>query len=202
MQSYIVPKAYRPIALLSTMAKVLTSIIAENISSLEESHQLLPKTHFGGRPGWTTTDAIHYLVHKVKSAWRSEKVVSVLFLDVEGAFPNAVMTRLLHNLKKRRIPTSMVRFVKSLLTNRKTIMKFDDYVSGRIDITNGIGQGDPLSMLLYILYNADLLEIPDNELKEDAIGYVDDIALVAQGDNFDESTHRLTTCCWTDAPFP
>ena len=70
-------------------------------------------------------------------------------------------------------------------------MKFDDYVSGRIDITNGIGQGDPLSMLLYILYNADLLEIPDNELKEDAIGYVDDIALVAQGDNFDESTHRL-----------
>jgi ribonuclease HI/endonuclease/exonuclease/phosphatase family metal-dependent hydrolase len=189
--SYTVPKAYRPIALLSTMAKVLTSIVAENISKLVEMHQLLPKTHFGGRPGRTTTDAIHYLIHKIKAAWREEKVVSVLFLDVEGAFPNAVTTRLIHNLRKRRIPTSMVRFVECLLTNRRTKIKFDDHVSDVIEITNGIGQGDPLSMLLYILYNADLLEIPDDDQNEHAIGYVDDIALLAVGADFQESTHRL-----------
>jgi hypothetical protein len=59
--NYEIPKAYRPIALISTMAKVLTAIVAENISSLVERHQLLPRTHFGGRPGRTTTDAIHYL---------------------------------------------------------------------------------------------------------------------------------------------
>jgi hypothetical protein len=46
--SYLVPKAYRPIALLSTMAKVLTSLVAEVISNLVETHQLLPKTRFGG----------------------------------------------------------------------------------------------------------------------------------------------------------
>jgi ribonuclease HI/endonuclease/exonuclease/phosphatase family metal-dependent hydrolase len=189
--SYVTPKAYRPIALLSNMAKVLTSIVAENISGLVETHQLLPKTHFGGRPGRTTTDAIHYLVHRIKSAWREDQVVSALFLDVEGAFPNAVTARLVHNLKKRRIPTSMVNFVTCLLTNRRTRIKFDDYISDYIDITNGIGQGDPLSMLLYILYNADLLDIPDDELTEDAIGYVDDIALLARGKDFAESTLRL-----------
>ena len=63
--NYQIPKAYRPIALISTLAKVLTALIAENISHLVELHQLLPKTHFGGRPGRTTTDAIHYLVHKI-----------------------------------------------------------------------------------------------------------------------------------------
>lgn len=101
---YEVPKAYRPIALLSTTAKVLTSIVAENISLLIEQHHLLPNTHFRGRPGRSTSDAVQYLIHKIKKAWREDKVASVLFLDVEGAFPNAVTDRLIHNLKRRRIP--------------------------------------------------------------------------------------------------
>ena len=189
--SYEVPKAHRPIALISTMAKVLTAIVAEDLSRAIEQHQLLPKTHFGGRPGRSTSDAIHYLIDKIHTAWRENKVVSVLFLDVEGAFPNAVTTRLVHNLRRRRVPASIVRFVKTLLTGRKTRLKFDDYVSEVTDITNGIGQGDPLSMLLYILYNADLLELPDNTQSEDAIGYADDVALLASGPDFDETTRRL-----------
>ena len=189
--SYEVPKAYRPIALISTLAKVLTSIMAENLSQIVEQHHLLPRNHFGGRPGRSTVDAVHYVVSKISEAWRENKVVSVLFLDVEGAFPNAVTSRLIHNLKKRRIPTAIVNFVQQLLTNRKTRLKFDDHTSEPIDITNGIGQGDPLSMLLYILYNADLLDVPDDPNTEDAIGYVDDIALIATGTDFEETTQRL-----------
>ena len=188
---YEVPKAHRPIALISTMAKVLTAVVAENLSRVIEQHQLLPKTHFGGRPGRSTTDAIHYMIDRICTAWRDNKVASVLFLDVEGAFPNAVTTRLIHNLRRRRIPDAIVRYVKMLLIGRKTRLKFDDYVSEVTDITNGIGQGDPLSMLLYITYNADLLELPDNTQKEDAIGYVDDVALLALGSDFDETTRRL-----------
>ena len=189
--NYELPKAYRPIALISTMAKVLTAIVADNISKLVEQHGLLPKTHFGGRPGRTTTDAIHYLIHKVKSAWANNQVASVLFLDVEGAFPNAVTDKLIHNLKKRRIPETYVKFIRLLLTDRRTRIKFDDFTSETIDIFNGIGQGDPLSMILYIIYNADLLEIIDDDLNEDALGYVDDIALIAIGDSFEETTVKL-----------
>ena len=189
--SYEVPKAYRPIALISTMAKVLTSVVAENLSQIVEQHWLLPRTHFGGRPGRSTVDAVQYLVHKICTAWRTNKVVSVLFLDVEGAFPNAVTSKLIHNLKKRRIPTAIVRFVEQLLHNRKTRLKFDDYVSEIISVTNRIGQGDPLSMLLYILYNADLLELPDDPTTEDAVGYVDDIALLTIGADLEETTQKL-----------
>lgn len=173
------------------MAKVLITLVADNISQLVEQHQLLPKTHFGGRPGRTTTDAIHYLVHKVKRAWANDQVASVLFLDVEGAFPNAVADLLIHNLKSRRIPEVYTKFVKQLLTNRRTKLKFDDFMSETINVINGIGQGDPLSMLLYIIYNASLLEITDNDEHEDALGYVDDIALLAIGGDFVETTARL-----------
>ena len=62
--NYETPKAYRPIALISMMAKVLTSIVAESLSQIAEQHQLLPKNHFRGRPGQNAIDAIHYLADK------------------------------------------------------------------------------------------------------------------------------------------
>src|SRR5882724_7725327 len=86
-----IPKAYRPIALLNTMVKLLSSIIAEEISHLTEKYHLLPGTHFDGRPGCMTMDSLHLLMDTVKAAWRCKQVVSVLFLDVEGAFLNMVM---------------------------------------------------------------------------------------------------------------
>lgn len=66
---YDTPKAYRPIALLNTLCKVLTAIMAELMTFYMEKYQLLPPNHFRGRPGRTTTDAIHLLVHKIKDSW-------------------------------------------------------------------------------------------------------------------------------------
>jgi len=96
--SYSVPKAYRPIALLNTLGKLLTAIVAEQLTHLLERHQLLPNTHFGGRPGRSTTDSLHLLEETIKNAWRSHQVALVLFLNIEGAFPNAVTKRLVHNM--------------------------------------------------------------------------------------------------------
>ena len=66
---YDVPKAYRPIALLNTMGKLLTAIISEQLTYYTEKHVLLLPTHFGGRPGRTTTDALHMLIYRIKDAW-------------------------------------------------------------------------------------------------------------------------------------
>jgi hypothetical protein len=173
------------------MMKVLTGIVAKNLSQLVERQHLLPQTHFGGRPGRTTTDAIHYLIDRIKGAWRKDSVASILFLDVEGAFPNAVTDRLIHNLKRRRFPSVYIHFIEQLLTGRRTKLKFDDFISESMNILNGIGQGDPLSMILYIIYNADLLEIIGDEDDEDALGYVDDVALVAVGKDFVETTEKI-----------
>ena len=46
-------------------------------------------------------------------------------------------------------------------------------------------------MLLYTLYNTDLLDLPDNQEAKDAISYIHDIALIAVGDDLTESTNRL-----------
>ena len=97
-------------------------------------------------------------------------MAAILFLDVKGAFPNAVSTRLLHNMRMCHVPEEYVLFVHWLLTNRRTWLKFDGFTSDWIDVDNSIVQGDPLFMILYLFYNADLLE--DVGKMETKVGYV------------------------------
>ena len=85
------------------------------ITYVSEKHQMLPANHFRGHPGRTTTDAMHLLTHRIKASWRTGKVTSVLFLDIEGAFPNADPSRLVHNLRKRGILLKYANFVNSML---------------------------------------------------------------------------------------
>ena len=133
-------------------------------------------------------DAIHLLAHNIKSAWRKGNIASVLFLDVEGTFPNAVLSRLVHNLYKRRLPRKYISFIAGMLEGRTTHLKFNDHVSDTIEINNGIGQGNPLSMILYQYYNADILDIPA-QTNETSIAYVDDALIMAIAPDF-EATHR------------
>ena len=122
----------------------MTAIILEQLTYYTEKHPLLPSTHFGGRPSRMTMDTLHTLMYKIKDTWRKHQVTSVLFFDIEGAFPNTVNERLIHNLKMRKVPTKMVKCIQSLLKERSTTLKFDDFISEKIVIDHGIGQGDPL----------------------------------------------------------
>ena len=155
-----------------------------------EEHNLLPANHFGGRKGRTATDAVHLLVYNIKGALHKGKVMVVLFLDIEGAFPNVDNVQLTRNLLKRRVPVKLVEFVANMLKDRSTTIKFDDHVSGKFTLNNGIGQGDPLSMALYQFYNADLLDIPKDE-DEAAIAYVDDAILTATASTFQQAHDKL-----------
>lgn len=120
----------------------------------------------------------------------SQKVASVLFLEVEGAFPNAVTDQLIHNLRRRRVPKAHVWFIKELLTQRCTKLRFDNFSSEYFNLQNGIGQGDPLSMVLYLFYNADLLNMlkADNEM---SLGFVDNVAFMAVGSTLEETHKKL-----------
>ena len=123
------------------MDKVLTAIVAEEISNMVEHEGLLPNFHFGGQPGQMTMDTVHLLTHKIKGAWHKGKVVSILFLDVEGAFPNAVTDCVIHTLRRKCLLACHINYVRNLLENRVTKLKFDDFISAPIQINNGIGQG-------------------------------------------------------------
>ena len=70
-----------------------------------------------------------------------------------------------------------------MLMGRRTQLKFDDYTLSWFALDNGIGQGNLLSMLLYLYYNSDVLEVPKGR-NEMGLGYIDDMAMVAVAKDF------------------
>lgn len=191
---YSIPKAYRPIALEETLGKVFESIIARRLSSIAEQFNLLPTAHFGGRPGRSTSDACLHLVQRIKDSWRQQKVTSVLFLDISQAFPTVSHDRLLHNLRKRRVPVEWVAVIESFLEGRQTSLHFDDFSSDPMQASHDIPQGSPLSPILYLFFGADLLEIINPKDKDQlAIGYIDDTSFAASATSIAESTRMLNS---------
>ncbi len=65
---------------------------------------ILPDQHFGGCPGRCTTDLVHLMVASIKDAWHEGNVVTVLFLDVKGAFPSVDVDMLIHEMLMMGIP--------------------------------------------------------------------------------------------------
>ena len=175
-----------------TLGKLFSSIVADDLSHFCETREVLPRNQFGGRPARTTSDSMILLTHTIKEKWRQKKVASVLFLDVQGAFPNVVKELLIHNMRLRSVPERYIHLVELMLTGRKTKLSFDDFVSDPILIDNGNNQGCPLSMIFYAFYNAGLLELsPPGSQDEGQFGFVDDVALLVTGDNFAKTHEKL-----------
>jgi hypothetical protein len=96
------------------MAKILSVCITEDITHLAEKNRLLPGTHFGGRPGRTTTDSILLLTKFTHDTWShpKEKFVSMIFLDVKAVFPSVIVETLIHNMQKRGVPEEYTAWLK------------------------------------------------------------------------------------------
>lgn len=177
---YSQPKAYRPIALLNTVGKAMDSIIANRLTYLADKYGLLPSRHTGGRKLASTEHAMHFLLQRIHQAWAEGQVASLLLLDVSGAYDNVSRERLLYNLRKRRICPKITAWVGSFLSDRSTTLKLQEYTAPSAPIQTGIPQGSPVSPILYLFYNADLIEICKTEETE-AVGYIDDVSILAVG---------------------
>ena len=98
--------------------------------------------------------------------------------------------RLVHNLQKCKVPGKYINFMQSMLDRRAIVLKFDSFALEKTPIDNGIGQGYPLSMVLYQYYNADLLDLLDYEGKE-AVAYVDNAFMLVVGNDFQDAHKKL-----------
>ena len=113
-------------------------------------------------------------------------------MDVAGAFDTVSHQRPTHNLRKRKIPKWITDWLNSFLGDRSTTLAINRKVTGRFAVRTGIPQGSPLSSILYLFYNADLLEICDRPGKNtSAIGFVDDANILAYGKSTDENCKTL-----------
>ncbi|KAJ6016472.1 zinc knuckle domain protein [Penicillium herquei] len=189
-RDYQLAKSYRPVALLNTIAKLLEAVVARRISYAAETYKLLPNGHLGGRKGISTDHAIQTILDTIRKAWGHHRVVSMLFLDVSGAYDNVSHQRLLHNLRKRRLG-QLVPWVQSFLTGRSTRIRLPEGISDEIPTPTGIPQGSPISPILYLFYNADLIQTKGVT----AQGWVDDVCFATESRTVATNIRKLQKAC-------
>ncbi|KAJ6003542.1 hypothetical protein N7522_006234 [Penicillium canescens] len=188
-RDYRLPKAYRPVALLNTLGKVLEAIIANRIAWAVEEHRLLPDTHLGGRKGVSVDHAIQLILDRVHTAWGINKKASMLLLDVAGAYDNVSHQRLLHNMRRLGLG-ELAPWVQAFLTGRSTRIRLPGHLSDAFPTNTGIPQGSPISPILFLLFNTPLVKncsLTTGYGRTEAFGWVDDVCILAISNSYEEN---------------
>jgi hypothetical protein len=180
--------------LLNTLSKVLEAIVAERIQAAAETHALLLPTQMGARRLRSTETALQLITNKIHTVWGANRsrIASLLSLDVSGAFPNVSHARLIHNLRKRRIPKEIINWVADFLTNRETEIRLSTYTLESSRVDTGILQGSRMSPILYLFYNADLLDICENvTLRTSRSGFINNINIIVHSKSAEQNCKNL-----------
>lgn len=203
---YSKPRAYRLIQLLECLGKVLEHIVAKRLSYFAGKANLIPGTQFGGKANYSTTDAILSFTNDVEVAWSKGKVTTALTFDIKGYFDFVNHRRLLHELRRKKIPIQIVRWVDSFLTDRQAAVCLDGIRGEMKEVENGIPQGSPVSPILAAFYTSELMEmfeqsanevnalpLPDDPTNVTLFMYVDDGKLFVSSRSLETNVNLLKT---------
>lgn len=190
---YTLPSAYRPISLLPTLSKAIESLVAERIAHLSDEYKLLPGNHFGGLKCKNTVDALVVLQEKIYPAWRDKKVLSLVTFDIQGAFNGVAKDVLCSRLRERHIPEKLVKWILNFCSDRKATIVVNDESSKQATLHDaGLPQGSPLSPILFIFFNANLVEGVINKNKG-SIAFIDDYTAWVTGSEIHKNIQQLQT---------
>ncbi|KAF5556844.1 hypothetical protein FMEXI_897 [Fusarium mexicanum] len=196
------PTSWRPLALLSCLGKILEKIVASRMQeALKANPHLLPARQFGWR---TTSEALEYMLDKVYSAWAQGKVVTIMGLDISGAYDNVWRQALIQTLADKGFPRWIVNMIQSFLSDRTASFRLPGIISDQFDLNTGVPQGSPLSPILFLFFAAPLLQRAKtfsehpvelngkrSKVNLSAFAFVDDIYLMAISDSYEANCKGL-----------
>ena len=180
------PKNWRPIALLPTISKVLTGILADRLSLWASRVAAISPSQKGCYKGEGCFEHIH-IMNALKSLSSASKPVHVAFLDLADAFTSVPHDLIFDTLRARSVSNACIDILRSLYTNTSTIVANAPGDTTSVDINSGVRQGCPASPILFALAIEPLLRTPFDQGSGFSLGgeevhilaYADDLVVVA-----------------------
>lgn len=151
------PANYRGIALVNSIVKIFTSIIKVRIEALAWRLRIIPETQAGFVANKGCLDNIFVLMSAINQQLRlGNRKVIALFIDFQRAFDSVNHKKLWCSLYKLGISAKTIRILKTLYDTASLRVKQGAELSDKVDITEGVLQGEILSPLLFILFLSDI----------------------------------------------
>ena len=109
------PTSYRPIALTSTLCKIMERLVANRLVWYLEKHSILSNLQTGFRKNRCTLDQIIRLQDTVNQSLRNRSHTLAVFLDFEKAFDMSWRTGLMVKFKTYGINGHMFDWIRVLV---------------------------------------------------------------------------------------
>ncbi len=108
-----------------------------------------------------------------------DKMITLLSMNVVEAYDHVSRTRLLHNLRKRRIFTWIIVWTNSFMQNRRITLAINNDTTTMNNVNVDISQSSFVFFILYLFYNADLLKLLKRFFRRvAALNFVNDINIL------------------------
>lgn len=179
---------YRPISLISNIAKVFEKIIHKRIYSFAIKHKIFADNQYGFLKNRSTKDAFVKLTSKIYNNLDNSKPTIATFLDLAKAFDTVNHEILIKKLQIYGIRGNALDLIKSYLTNRKQKVRLNGVYSSERAINTGVPQGTILGPLLFVIYINDMLTGIIDDL---IISYADDTVILTEGKTWKEAEQKM-----------
>ena len=150
---------YRPISLISSIAKILDKIVAIKFTNHLEINKLLYPFQFGFQKKASTELNLLHMTNFIGSALNDNKYCIGIFLDLKKAFDVVSHKILLKKLKHFGITGTTWEWFKSYLSKRAQKVEINGQLSKLADITISVLQGSILGPILFLCFINDLPNI-------------------------------------------
>jgi hypothetical protein len=191
-------KNHRPVAILSTPAKIFESILYNRLFRHVKS-SISPFQH-GFFPNRSiNTNLLQFSDFCISSIDKGGQV-DVIYTDFSKAFDKVNHLQLLKKLNYFGLSVGGIKFFSSYLHNRRQVVDFNGFSSRQFHVQSGVPQGSNLGPLLFIIYIDDIVQCVKNSK---VLLYADDMKIFRQINSFDdcrllqEDLDRLVV--WSDS---
>lgn len=151
---------YRPISILSTIAKVFEKVIYDGI--YQTISRGINTSQHGFLKGRSTASNLALFTNYVLEHMEGGGQIDVIYTDFEKAFDRVDHSILVRKLELLGIHGDLLRWVVSYLSNRSQAVVLGGYRSDFITIPSGVPQGSHLGPLFYNAYIYDISNCINN----------------------------------------
>lgn len=179
---------YRPIAILSTMEKILEHYISKHVTRYIVSNNIICSNQYGFQKGMSTTILLKDFANLINGKLNSNKVIMALFIDFTKAFDTIRHDLLLKSLELIGIRGKLLMWFTNYLKNRLIKISVGNEYSKEYVVEQGVPQGSILGPTLYNLY---VNSVFTRVLSSDVFMFADDMAMLSTHFNEDIARNNL-----------